>query len=139
MQALKNVANTEGIESSCVQWGIGIVCLYKWVWTVAENVESFHQLWSLGSYYWRHWRGWTVCNKTRIRLDPHKNWITKDCPSFLLANQVLFWFFKNLFYWSIVDLQHWVNFYCKRDSTKYSPVYIIFLNILFHFGLPQDI
>ena len=105
MQALKNVANTEGIESSCVQWGIGIVCLYKWVWTVAENLESFHQLWSLGSYYWRHWRGWTVCNKTRIRLDPHKNWITKDCPSFLLANKVLFWFFKNLFYWSIVDLK----------------------------------
>ena len=139
-QALKNMVNTEGIASSCVQWGTGIVCLYKWksesevpqscptfsdpmdcsplgssvhgifqarvlewgaiafsdkwVWMVTENLESFHQLWSLGSYYWRHWRGWTVCNKRRIRLaDPTKTGLQRTALTFHLANKVLFWFF----------------------------------------------
>ena len=98
------------------------------IWMVTENLESFHQLWSLGSSYWRHWRGWSVCNKRRIRLaDPTKTGLQRTALTFHLANKVLFFIFFNLFYWSIVDLQCWVNLYCKRDSTIYSPIYIIFL------------
>ena len=40
-------------------------------------------------------------------------------------------------YWSIVDLQC-VNFCCTAKWLSYTYMYILFFNILFHYGLSQD-
>ena len=58
--------------------------------------------------------------------------------SFPRVNIKLPLFFKNLFYWTIVDLQHCVSFRCTANWFCYTYVYILF-HILFRDGLSQDI
>ena len=56
---------------------------------------------------------------------------------FLIQNVLLFFIFLWNFYWSIVDLQHWVSFCCKAKWLRHTYAYIF--NILFYYGLPQNI
>ena len=46
------------------------------------------------------------------------------------------WNIGTFFYWSIVDLQCWVNVCCKADWFSYT---CVFFQMLFHYGLSQDI
>ena len=46
--------------------------------------------------------------------------------------------FVIVIYWSIVDLQHCVHFCYTEERLSYTHIYIFF-NILFHYGLSQDL
>ena len=48
------------------------------------------------------------------------------------------YFFKFIFYWSIVELQRCVNYCCTAKWLSYTHIYIL-SHILFHYGLSQDI
>ena len=50
----------------------------------------------------------------------------------------VFFFFFNLFYWSIVDLQCCVNSCCTAKWFSYTYIYVPF-HILFHYDLSQSI
>ena len=67
-------------------------------------------------------------------------------PFNLSCTQPLAQYFKliskiNFFNWSAVDLQCRVNFCCRAPWFSYTHIYIhiLFLNILFHYDLSQDI
>ena len=53
-------------------------------------------------------------------------------------NSPRYWFWKIFSYWSIVDLQCCVNFYCIVKLFSSICTYVPF-HILFHYGLAQDI
>ena len=66
------------------------------------------------------------------RCHVHSQFRVKMKSSRYLIQRTGFFSF-NLFYWSIVDLQYCVNFYCAANRFSYTHVYThLFFSILFH-------
>ena len=57
----------------------------------------------------------------------------------IITKTLVFSHHNFLFYWSIVDLQHFTNLYWQQSDTVLTQLYIFFFSILFHYGLSQDI